>query len=152
MRKWFCSTSICFLPHPRVVVPLELVRIQLKGSGPTPYSRGGDGRAPLGPVLREYIVGEAMAALGIPTTRSLAAVATGAEDEVLSRDALDHLRRLVRERDLRAADIAMAMPALEEARELSRGNVNPQLVIAGTVRKIRRALRPQRFAPTGAGP
>src|SRR4030095_14163415 len=51
--------------------------IQLKGSGPTPFSRRGDGRAALGPVLREYIVSEAMAALGIPTTRSLAAVATG---------------------------------------------------------------------------
>src|SRR6195952_1827046 len=51
--------------------------IQLKGSGPTPFSRRGDGRAALGPVLREYIVSEAMFALGIPTTRSLAAVATG---------------------------------------------------------------------------
>src|SRR5687768_11714734 len=43
--------------------------VQLKGSGRTPYSRGGDGRAALGPVLREYVVSEAMAALGIPTTR-----------------------------------------------------------------------------------
>src|ERR1700690_3408776 len=51
--------------------------IQLKGAGPTPYSRRGDGRAALGPVLREYIVSEAMAALGIPTTRALAAVTTG---------------------------------------------------------------------------
>ena len=51
--------------------------IQLKGSGRTPYSRGGDGRAALGPVLREYLVSEAMHALGIPTTRALAAVATG---------------------------------------------------------------------------
>ncbi|HWA88806.1 MAG TPA: YdiU family protein [Rhizomicrobium sp.] len=51
--------------------------IQLKGSGRTPFSRGADGRAALGPVLREYIVGEAMAALGIPTTRSLAALLTG---------------------------------------------------------------------------
>src|SRR5258707_3060368 len=50
--------------------------IQLKGSGPTPFSRRGDGRAALGPVLREYIVSEAMARLGIPTTRSLAAVMT----------------------------------------------------------------------------
>jgi len=58
--------------------------IQLKGSGRTPYSRGGDGRAPLGPVLREYIVSETMAALGIPTTRSLAAVTTG---ETVYRDA-----------------------------------------------------------------
>jgi uncharacterized protein YdiU (UPF0061 family) len=51
--------------------------IQLKGSGPTPFSRRGDGRAVLGPVLREYIVSEAMAALGVPTTRALAAVTTG---------------------------------------------------------------------------
>jgi uncharacterized protein YdiU (UPF0061 family) len=55
--------------------------IQLKGSGPTPYSRRGDGRSALGPVLREYIVSEAMAALGVPTTRALAAVASG--DNVL---------------------------------------------------------------------
>jgi uncharacterized protein YdiU (UPF0061 family) len=60
--------------------------IQLKGSGPTPFSRRGDGRAALGPVLREYIVSEAMAALGIPTTRSLAAVMTG--ESVLRETAL----------------------------------------------------------------
>ncbi len=51
--------------------------ITLKGAGPTPFSRRGDGRAALGPVLREYIVSEAMAALGVPTTRALAAVTTG---------------------------------------------------------------------------
>jgi uncharacterized protein YdiU (UPF0061 family) len=55
----------------------ERFDIQLKGSGRTPFSRGGDGRAWVGPVLREYILSEAMQALGIPTTRSLAAVATG---------------------------------------------------------------------------
>ena len=60
--------------------------IQLKGSGPTPFSRGGDGRAALGPVLREYIVSEAMAALGVPTTRALAAVTTG--ERVLRETAL----------------------------------------------------------------
>src|SRR3954451_12163014 len=59
--------------------------VQLKGSGPTPFSRRGDGRAALGPVLREYIVSEAFAALGIPTTRSLAAVTTG---ETVARDRL----------------------------------------------------------------
>ncbi len=58
--------------------------IQLKGSGPTPFSRRGDGRSALGPVLREYIVSEAMAALGVPTTRALAAVASG-EDVVRER-------------------------------------------------------------------
>src|SRR6516165_2886872 len=57
--------------------------IQLKGSGPTPFSRQGDGRAALGPVLREYLVSEAMAALGIPTTRSLTVVTTG---EAVSRE------------------------------------------------------------------
>ncbi|MEM9124295.1 MAG: YdiU family protein [Pseudomonadota bacterium] len=57
--------------------------IQLKGSGRTPYSRQGDGRAWLGPVLREYVVSEAMHALGVPTTRALAAVETG---EVVLRD------------------------------------------------------------------
>src|ERR1700716_687016 len=74
--------------------------IQLKGSGPTRFSRRGDGRAALGPVLREYIVGEAMAALGIPTTRSLAAVITGENvmretplpGAVLTRVASSHIR------------------------------------------------------------
>ena len=51
--------------------------VQLKGSGPTPFSRNGDGRAALGPVLREYVISEAMHALGVPTTRALAAVRTG---------------------------------------------------------------------------
>src|SRR5699024_2385908 len=55
----------------------QLRDIQLKGSGRTPFSRGGDGRAPLGPVLREYLVSEAMHALGVSTTRALAAVSTG---------------------------------------------------------------------------
>ena len=59
--------------------------IQLKGSGPTPFSRRGDGRAALGPVLREYILSEAMAALGVPTTRALAAVVTG---EMVPRETL----------------------------------------------------------------
>jgi uncharacterized protein YdiU (UPF0061 family) len=51
--------------------------VQLKGSGRTPFSRGGDGKSALGPVIREYILSEAMAALGVPTTRALAAVSTG---------------------------------------------------------------------------
>ncbi len=62
-----------------------LYDVQLKGSGPTPYSRMGDGRAPLGPVLREYLVSEAMHALGIATTRALAAVTSG---EPVVRDSL----------------------------------------------------------------
>jgi uncharacterized protein YdiU (UPF0061 family) len=74
--------------------------VQLKGAGRTPFSRGGDGRAALGPVLREYVVSEAMAALGIPTTRALAAVTTGEPvfrektlpGAILTRVAASHLR------------------------------------------------------------
>ena len=74
--------------------------IQLKGSGPTPFARSGDGRAALGPVLREYLLGEAMHALGIPTTRALAAVRTGEPvyrevalpGAVLTRVAASHIR------------------------------------------------------------
>jgi len=78
----------------------ERYDVQLKGSGQTPYSRMGDGRAPLGPVLREYIVSEAMFALGVPTTRSLAAASTGEPvyreetlpGAVLARVAKSHIR------------------------------------------------------------
>ena len=74
--------------------------IQLKGSGRTPYSRGGDGKSALGPVLREYIMCEAMHALGIPTTRALAAVTTGEQvmrteplpGGVFTRIASSHIR------------------------------------------------------------
>lgn len=74
--------------------------IQLKGSGPTRFSRGGDGRAPLGPVIREYLISEAMFALGVPTSRSLAAVLSGEEvmrdtvepGAVLTRVASSHIR------------------------------------------------------------
>jgi len=78
----------------------ERYDIQLKGSGLTPFSRNGDGRAPLGPVLREYIVSEAMSALGIPTSRTLAAVTTGENvyreqklaGGILARVAKSHIR------------------------------------------------------------
>ncbi|MGO4527824.1 YdiU family protein [Paenibacillus sp. 2TAF8] len=78
----------------------DRVDIQLKGSGRTPYSRGGDGRAAVGPMLREYIISEAMVGLGIPTTRSLAVVSTGEniyrETErpgaILTRVATSHIR------------------------------------------------------------
>ncbi len=74
--------------------------VQLKGSGPTPYSRSGDGRAAVGPMLREYIISEAMHGLGIPTTRSLAVAATGdpvfryteEPGAVLTRIAASHIR------------------------------------------------------------
>ncbi|MGL5068069.1 MAG: protein adenylyltransferase SelO [Sarcina sp.] len=78
----------------------ERLDIQLKGAGRTPYSRGGDGKASLGPMLREYIISEAMFGLGIPTTRSLAVVTTGesvAREEylkgaILTRIAKSHIR------------------------------------------------------------
>jgi uncharacterized protein YdiU (UPF0061 family) len=74
--------------------------LQLKGSGPTPFSRNGDGRAAIGPVLREFLVSEAMAAMGVPTTRALAAIATGDRVQrerthpgaVLTRVASSHIR------------------------------------------------------------
>jgi len=84
------------------VVDADGVRrdIQLKGSGRTPFSRGGDGRAALGPVMREYIVSEAMHAMGVPTTRALCAVKTGEEvlregflpGAILTRIASSHVR------------------------------------------------------------
>jgi len=84
------------------VVDAEGIRrdIQLKGSGRTPFSRGGDGRAALGPVMREYIVSEAMHAMGVPTTRALCAVKTGEEvlregflpGAILTRIASSHVR------------------------------------------------------------
>lgn len=109
--------------------------IAFKGSGRTPFSRGGDGKAVLGPVLREYVMGEAMHALGIPTTRALAAVTTGEEiwrqdgvqpGAMLTRVAASHLRvgtfEMVRQHgtleQLRLlADYAMARhyPELDEA-------------------------------------
>ena len=78
----------------------ERFDIQLKGAGPTPYSRRGDGRAALGPMLREYLISEAMHALGIPTTRSLAVATTGEPvfreqtlpGAVLTRVAASHIR------------------------------------------------------------
>lgn len=78
----------------------ERVDIQFKGSGRTPYARRGDGRAALGPMLREYIISEAMEALGIPTTRSLAVVTTGEpvlretplQGSILTRTAASHIR------------------------------------------------------------
>jgi len=74
--------------------------VQLKGSGPTPFSRNGDGKAAIGPVLREFLVSEAMAAMQVPTTRALAAVATGDRVQrerahpgaVLTRIASSHIR------------------------------------------------------------
>ena len=74
--------------------------------------------------------------------RDLAAVASGAEERVLSTDVLGHLRQLVATRSVDPSALAAALPALEEARELARANVNPQLIVSGLLRRLRRALRP----------
>ncbi len=122
--------------------------IQLKGSGPTPYSRMGDGRAWLGPVLREYIVSEAMAALGIPTTRALAAVQTGETvireaplpGAVLTRVAASHIRvgtfQFFAARDDREALEALTAHALarhqpegETALDLLNGTIERQATL-----------------------
>jgi len=110
------------------------VDLHLKGSGRTPFSRGGDGKAVLGPVLREYLMGEAMHALGVPTTRALAAVTTGEQvareghkqGAVLARIAASHLRvgtfqffaarqEWARLRQLADYAIARHYPALSQA-------------------------------------
>ena len=122
--------------------------VQLKGSGPTPFSRRGDGRAALGPVLREYLVAEAMAALGVPTSRALAAVATGEEvyretplpGAILTRVAASHIRvgtfqYFAARRDIEAlralADHAIARhdPAAQGPRGLFAGVVARQAAL-----------------------
>jgi serine/tyrosine/threonine adenylyltransferase len=83
-----------------IIAPQGRFDIQLKGSGRTPFSRGGDGKAAIGPMLREYLISEFMAAAAVPTTRSLAVVATGEEiwretrlpGAILARVAASHLR------------------------------------------------------------
>jgi uncharacterized protein YdiU (UPF0061 family) len=127
--------------------------IQLKGSGPTPFSRGGDGRAALGPVLREYIVSEAMAALGVPTTRALAAVITGERvlrervypGAVLTRVAASHLRvgtfeYFAAQRDTEGirilADYAVSRHFVEAARAKNSYRALLDAVIAGQAKLV----------------
>jgi DNA polymerase-3 subunit delta' len=76
--------------------------------------------------------------------RDVSAVAAGAEDRVLNRDAVDHLRRAVERAGVEPADAARALTAAESARERARGNVNPQLLLSGLVRELRGTLRPRR--------
>jgi DNA polymerase-3 subunit delta' len=83
--------------------------------------------------------------------RDVAAVAAGAEERVRSRDVLPRLRKLVRGAGVEAAAAAAALPAVEEARELARGNVNPQLIVSGLVRRLRRSLRGELVGATFGG-
>lgn len=119
--------------------------IQLKGSGQTPYSRRGDGRAALGPMLREYIISEAMHALGIPTTRSLAVATTGEQivreemlqGAVLTRVAASHIRvgtfEYANAIGDRAALEALTRHALERHYPALAGADNPALALLGGV-------------------
>ena len=121
------------------------VDIQLKGSGQTPYSRRGDGRAALGPMLREYIISEAMHALGIPTTRSLSVAATGEEimresplpGAVLTRVAASHIRtgtfEYVRALGDYALLEALTRHTLERHYPELVGSENPALALLGGV-------------------
>lgn len=126
--------------------------IQLKGSGPTPFSRRGDGRAALGPVLREYIVSEAMHALGIPTSRSLAAVSTGEvvyrEDTlpgaVFTRVAASHIRigtfqYFAARRDLDALKVLADHVIRRHASDIAQAD-KPQLELLGRVVEKQAAL------------
>lgn len=98
----------------------EKIDIQLKGAGKTPYSRGGDGKSSLGPMLREYIISEGMNGLGIPTTRSLAVVTTGEniireaimKGAILTRVAKSHIR-------VGTFEYAAKFGSVEEIRELA---------------------------------
>jgi serine/tyrosine/threonine adenylyltransferase len=92
--------------------------LHLKGSGRTPFARGGDGKAAVGPMLREYAMGEAMHALGIPTTRALAVVATGEHAQARARRACtkDHTARTrnTPQRARLSRPAVVAMPASSE--------------------------------------
>ena len=115
--------------------------IQLKGSGPTPFSRRGDGRAALGPVLREYLVSETMHAFGIPTTRALAAVASGESvrrDRVLpggviTRVATSHIRvgtfEYFANKNDREALLLLTNHALARHYPARAGDANPALAL-----------------------
>ena len=119
--------------------------IQLKGSGPTPYSRAGDGRAAVGPVVREYIVSEAMHALGVPTTRALAAVRTGQPvwrpegalpGAVLTRTATSHIRigTFQAAADSGGKDVLEALVAHTVARHVCAAGKGPLALLRHAVR------------------
>ena len=126
--------------------------LQLKGAGRTPFSRRGDGRAALGPVLREYILSEAMHALGIPTTRALAVVATGEPvvretvlpGAVLTRVAASHLRigtfEYCAARGDHEALTLLVEYALARHYPTLQGSPTPALALLGAVREAHAAL------------
>lgn len=132
-----------------------LYDLQLKGSGRTPYSRGGDGKAALGPVLREYLVSEAMFVLGVPTTRALAAVRTGEPvhregilpGAVLTRVAKSHLRvgtfEFLAARNEDAALVQLVDYALDRLYPDADERLNPALRLLDAVIDAQAALIPK---------
>ncbi|GAT12646.1 uncharacterized ACR, YdiU/UPF0061 family protein [Mycolicibacterium novocastrense] len=130
----------------------ELRDLHLKGSGATPFARGGDGLAAVGPMLREYIVSEAMHALGIPTTRSLAVVATGRQVQretplpgaVLSRVASSHLRVGTFQYAANTGDVDMlrrlADHAIERHHPEAAGAGNPYVALLESVIAVQATL------------
>ncbi len=126
--------------------------IQLKGSGPTPFSRAGDGRAALAPVLREYLIGEAMHALGIPTTRALAVVVTGEPvyregalpGAVLTRVAASHIRvgtfQYFAARGEQAKVHRLADYVIDRHYPELKGHTDPYLKLLERVRDVQAAL------------
>lgn len=126
------------------------VDIQLKGSGPTPYARNGDGKAVLGPMLREYLISEAMHTLGIPTTRSLAVVTTGEDimrgeikpGAILTRVAASHIRVGTFEFAARLPDPLALQKLLDYTvkRHVSVHNDNPALALLEHVKQTQVAL------------
>ncbi|MDE0113682.1 MAG: YdiU family protein [Albidovulum sp.] len=123
----------------------KLMDVQLKGSGPTPYSRMGDGRAWVGPVLREYAVSEAMNALGVPTTRALAAVETGEPvyretvlpGAILTRVSSSHVRvgtfqYFASRRDVRSLEL-LAKHVQTRLYPETRRDANPELALLNLV-------------------
>jgi len=126
--------------------------VHLKGSGPTPYSRGGDGRAVLGPMLREHLIGEAMHALGIPTTRALAVLTTGdlvmretrLPGAVLVRVAASHLRVGTFQYAALRNDVALlrrlAHQAIDRHHPDAAGTPDPQLALFESVVEAQAAL------------
>lgn len=126
--------------------------LQLKGAGRTPWSRGGDGKSPLGPVLREYVVSEAMAALGVPATRALGAVATGEDVQreelrpggVLARVAASHIRvgtfQYFHARDDREALRLLGEHVIARHYPELLGQENPWMALLGAVLKRQASL------------
>lgn len=125
----------------------ERYDIQFKGSGPTPYARGGDGRATLGAMLREHLISEAMHFLGIPTTRSLAVVATGEKvlrgeplpGAILTRVAASHIRvgtfaHFAARGDHEAVEVLMRHTIARHFPELAESD-EPALALLGAVAK-----------------